>query len=229
MSEAVGFRLTPRLVLGLGVLLLGVLLTADSLGLYDAERAIEYWPLLLVAVGLAKLGGRTTTDRVCALLWMGGGFWLLAWNLDYLEANPFDFFWPVVLILLGATLVAGALRRRGTGSSVDTAVSMVAVMGGVERQSSSDAFEGGDMIAVMGGGTLDLRQATPRDGEAVIHYFAMWGGYDIRVPADWEVTLNVIPLLGAAEDKRSHQERRAESPRLLVKGVVIMGGIEIKN
>lgn len=229
MPETIGFRVTPRLVLGLGILVGGLLLTADSLGLYDAERVLEYWPLLVVAIGTTKIGGRTTSDKLFALFWIGAGAWLLAWNLDYLDVDPFDFFWPIVLILLGLTLIAGAIRRRRPAAAVDSSINMVAVMGGVERQSASDAFEGGDMTAFMGGGTLDLRQAEPHDGEAVIHYFAMWGGYDIRVPTDWEVSLDVLPLLGAVEDKRARQDRRPEAPRLLIKGVVIMGGIEIKN
>ena len=48
------------------------------------------------------------------------------------------------------------------------------------------AFRGADLIAVMGGCEIDLRQAAI-NGEAVIDVFCMWGGIEIRVPEDWTV------------------------------------------
>ncbi len=80
----------------------------------------------------------------------------------------------------------------------------------------------------MGGGELDLRQAAIQD-EAVIQVFALWGGYEIQVPPHWNVSLEVLPLLAGAEDKRTQHERRDGAPTLRIKGVVIMGSIEVKT
>lgn len=229
MSESSPPRLTPRLILGLGVLAIGLLFTADSLGFGDADLVFDYWPILLIAIGATKLGGRTTSDKLFAGIWIGIGLWLLAWNLDYVEINPIEFFWPFVLILFGLSLIFGALRRRQALADGDSTVNVLAVMGGVERQISSQAFEGGDVTAFMGGGRLDLRQARLASDEVELQLFAMWGGYELRVPPDWDLSMEVLPLLGAAEDKRTHQEKVEGAPRLVLKGVVIMGGIEVKN
>ena len=95
------------------------------------------------------------------------------------------------------------------------------------RAATSPAFRRGDLVAVMGGIELDLRQAGTDHGEAVIDVFVLWGGIDITVPPDWAVSNQVTPILGGAEDKSTgHQQARH---RLIVKGVVIMGGVEIKT
>jgi len=228
MSNSSRARITPRLVLGLGVLAVGILFTADTLGLGSAALVLDYWPVALIAVGATKLGGRSTSDRLFAGVWIGIGLWLLAWNLDYIDVNPFQILWPAVILLFGLFLLFGG-RRPGTTGDRGTTVNVIAVMGGVERKISGRAFEGGDIIAFMGGGKLDLRQAKLAGDEAAIQIFAMWGGYELRVPPEWIVSVEVLPLLGGVEDKRTHQEHVDGAPRLVLKGVVIMGGIEVKT
>ena len=49
------------------------------------------------------------------------------------------------------------------------------------------------------------------------------------VPPDWNVSLEVLPLLAGVEDKRTQHENREGAPTLVLKGVVIMGGIDVKN
>ena len=76
------------------------------------------------------------------------------------------------------------------------------------------------------GGELDLRQASMQT-EATIHVFAMWGGIQIKVPTDWSVVTNGIPLLGGIEDKSV--PTTTSTKRLIIEGYAIMGGVEIKN
>jgi hypothetical protein len=79
----------------------------------------------------------------------------------------------------------------------------------------------------MGGCEIDLRNAGI-DGDATIDVFAMWGGIEIRVPETWTVVGRVTPLLGGFEDS-TRALPGAGNQRLIVRGLVIMGGIEIKN
>jgi len=62
----------------------------------------------------------------------------------------------------------------------------------------------------------------------VLDVFAMWGGIEILVPADWGVVVQGTPIMGAFEDKTS-PPRDGSGAKLIIKGVVIMGGVEIKN
>jgi hypothetical protein len=79
----------------------------------------------------------------------------------------------------------------------------------------------------MGGHEIDLRPAKISAGPAVIDLFVWWGGVEIRVPPDWKVTNEALPLLGGVEDNTvAPQEARGH---LILKGTVIMGGVEVKN
>jgi len=115
------------------------------------------------------------------------------------------------------------------GRSTDNSgrMSALAILGAVVRGNNSQAFRGGNLVAIMGGCEIDLRNAAI-DGEAVIDVFAMWGGIELRVPADWTVSSQVVPLMGGVEDK-TRPPRGAAVHRLTLRGVAFMGGIEIKN
>jgi len=114
------------------------------------------------------------------------------------------------------------------GLDTDRYIRAAALLGGVKRRNASRDFRGGDATAVMGGCELDLREARIASGEAVLDVFAFWGGVEVRVPPDWAVVLRGMPVLGAIED----QTTAAGVPKratLVIKGVAIMGGVEIKN
>jgi predicted membrane protein len=113
--------------------------------------------------------------------------------------------------------------------SVDTnsTVSEMAVLGAVARGNNSSAFRGGELTAVMGGCELDLRQAAI-NGEAVIEVFGLWGGIEIRVPEDWTVVSRVVPVLGGVDDK-TRPPQGASRHRLVLRGFIVMAGVEVKN
>jgi hypothetical protein len=58
--------------------------------------------------------------------------------------------------------------------------------------------------------------------------FAFWGGIEIYVPPDWTVTSKVTTLLGGFVDKR-RPTSVVPTKNLIVQGMVVMGGIEVKN
>jgi hypothetical protein len=101
-------------------------------------------------------------------------------------------------------------------------------MAGVVRKVVSAEFRGGDMTAVMGGVKLDLRAARAVPGGAVLDVLVCWGGIDIRVPDTWRVVNQATVMLGGLED-RSKLPPAEASDVLIIRGLVIMGGIEIKN
>jgi hypothetical protein len=106
-------------------------------------------------------------------------------------------------------------------------MNVVAIMSGISRGSNSTAFRGADLVAVMGGCEIDLRKAAI-NGEATIDLFCMWGGIEIRVPEDWIVESQVLPLMGGVDDK-TRPTQAVSAHRLTLRGVALMGGVEIKN
>jgi hypothetical protein len=195
----------------------------------EIDRFIDYWPLVFVAIGLVKLLS-PGPGRAWSLLWIVAGVWLLLNNLNLLAFDFWDL-WPLVMVLAGLGLVAGALRRGGrTGYRTDEAeVRALAVMAGNELTNASRQFTGGDLAAVMGACHADLRGASIEAGtEAVLDTFAVWGGVEITVPEDWEVLSKVIPVMGAFEDS-TRPPLVASGKRLVVRGFAVMGAVEVNN
>lgn len=106
--------------------------------------------------------------------------------------------------------------------------SLFALMSGVRRQVTG-GFAGAETTAIMGGVELDLRYSAMEGDEVTIDTFALWGGIEIWVPTHWEVVSQGLPLMGAFEDKTRVTTHGAHQPRLIIRGVAIMGGVEIKN
>ncbi len=112
------------------------------------------------------------------------------------------------------------------GTGEDT-LSAFGFLGHVEKSTGSQRFLGADLTAIMGGCTIDLRSADIGPEPAVIDAFAFWGGIEIVVPEDWEVTNKVLPLLGSAED--TTRSPAGGTKLLLVRGTSMMAGVEITN
>jgi hypothetical protein len=51
---------------------------------------------------------------------------------------------------------------------------------------------------------------------------------ELQVPENWSVDLRITPLLGGVEDKTRPVTDPA-APRLVLRGTVMMGGVEVKN
>jgi len=225
-------RNTSRLIFGLFILMAGVLFAYGELTGRDLVDLLRYWPAVFVVVGLAQLSdARGRRAFLGAAIWIAAGALLLLYNLDVLPFNVFDLT-PLLIAVLGAHLVRRSFSRLPLpGAAAGTAspwVRALAVMGGVQRRHRSRHFAGGDVTAIMGGCEIDLTRCAIADEEAVLDTFALWGGIEVRVPEGWEVTGEVLPILGGFDDKTT----LADTPpagRLRLRGFAIMGGVEVHH
>jgi predicted membrane protein len=246
--------ITPQLIIGVCLIVFGVLLTLDRLQIADAGRTLRYWPIALVALGGWIAAERGLTARSFpGYVMIGIGALLLLDSFGVLQVRFWELFWPLVIVLLGTRLIMQTPERRRerhrrrsldasqpgsapASSTSDGTVSMFSVLGGSQRTSNDKPFRGGDITSIIGGTQLDLRQATIEPGnEAAINVFAMMGGHEIWVPPGWNVVSEVMPILGGVEDKRlpaidaAARTSTEGGPRLILRGVVLLGGLVIKN
>jgi hypothetical protein len=237
VSEQTRVRMSiPRLIVGLGVIALGLAWTLDNFHIriaHDVWRLVwRFWPLALVAIGLANIAqAKTWAGYAGGLIWLVVGAWLLGQTLGFIDVSIWAM-WPLALVALGGWILLNGIRPPGTSSggasSSDDTIGAIAVMSGVKRRSSSRDFRGGDAIAFMGGAVIDLRDAAVVSGEARLEVFAMWGGIEVFVPEGWAVEDRVFPFMGGVDDK-TRRPTAEVPPRLVVRGLVIMGGVEIKH
>ena len=218
-----------HLLMGGMLILVGALFLLDTLGVANTGAIVSRgWPLILIAVGVQRF---FSCDRVEARIAGGGWIFLgsvfLLSRLGYLHFNVWRLLWPLALIVIGASLVMRSRHGRNVQTDDDSNISAMAFLGGVDRKIRSQSFKGGELTAVMGGCNIDLRQAAIDGNEAELSVFVMMGGIELYVPPTWAVVSRVVPVLGGFED---HTNGSADAPhRLLIRGTVVMGGIDIKT
>ncbi|MCP4656646.1 MAG: cell wall-active antibiotics response protein [bacterium] len=219
--------ITPRLIIGLVVIAIGVLFTLDHLELVDADEIENYWPAILILFGVAKLFSDAPASGV---------FWILVGTLllvpMFTEELETEDLWPYLLILFGLHLVRRAIfggpRKRPRPEESPDTVQALGFLSTIKRANSCQEFRGGDLTAIMGACEFDLRKARIADTGAVIDALAFWGGIELEVPESWSVDLRVLPLMGGADDK-TRAPRGETGQQLIIRGFVLMGGIEVKN
>ncbi|MDP9010815.1 MAG: cell wall-active antibiotics response protein [Pseudomonadota bacterium] len=253
-------RNSPKFVIGVFLVLMGVVLALDQLRLVQADHLLRFWPAALIILGLVMLrrGERQSALRALVLIVVGG--WLLLNTLGLVSLDLWGFIWPLLLVFIGARIMmhnqgsgsnasrdlpGAASPMAGTTSTGQTGpggyapaapnsgepvhTSMFSLLSGSKRRWGKSVFRGAEATAFMGGCELDLRDALMSSGElAVIDVFVIMGGVNIFVPPNWTVSLEVVPLMGGVHDKtRSVPSNPAQ--HLLVRGTVVMGGVEISN
>jgi hypothetical protein len=228
-SSAPRIRLTSQLFAGVLLAALGVLFTLDNLQFIRAREVLRYWPAIFVAIGISQLAqARSIGSMVGGSIWIVFGSLLLGERLHLISSGLR--FWPLLLVAVGVWIVVRSVTAAGPSGTVDSSarLSALAVLGGVDRRVTSSGFQGADITAFMGGGKLDLREATVAGAEAVVDILAVMGGFEIIAPPTWHVIVDVVPLMGGYEDK-THHPADPSAPRLRLRGFVMMGGLEVHN
>lgn len=206
-----------KLTFGIFFTALGVLMTLDNLGVADAGRVLRYWPAVLIVVGVLLW----KENRTVAIAATAIGALLVAANAHWLRFSLFEL-WPVILIAVGLVIV---LRALGVDPATGGGGSIWAVLTTRKLSMGPRELDGRHIVAFMGGAELDLRDADDA-GDVHIEVLAMWGGIELRVPPGWEVTGNVVPIMGGVEMKTGAAKN---GRRVIVSGLVLMAGMEVKT
>ncbi|WP_299052441.1 DUF1707 domain-containing protein [uncultured Nocardioides sp.] len=105
----------------------------------------------------------------------------------------------------------------------------IAVMSGQDRRGVWEVGPSHQAFALMGGVTLDLREARFAAQEVVITAVTFWGGVDVVVGARHRVSVEGIGIMGGFAESRPKVEAAIapDSPLVRVRGVAIMGGVNV--
>lgn len=105
----------------------------------------------------------------------------------------------------------------------------VAFMGGVNRRGRWRPADRVNVVAVMGGGVIDLREAVVTDPEVVITVVAVMGGVDVIVPEGVEVDFAGFAFMGGRDEKVADVPVRPGTPLIRVRGFALMGGVTVRS
>ena len=241
---------------GLIIALIGVAWLLYDMGVIPFNPVLRYWPVVLIVFGVMNVASQS--GRFFGFLLILAGAFLQLNKLGLTHLTVADI-WPVALIAVGLLLMWASLETRGfirakrkifeqfrqqvsgggaggTGGATDAsprALNAVAIFGGCDRRISSKNFQGGKATAVVGGIELDFRDADidSENGEAILELNCILGGVEIRVPDTWHVHSRSVPVLGGYEDttREPMDAPGAKAKTLIVTGMVVLGGVEIKN
>ena len=224
-----------RAIVGIILVLVGLFLVLRNTGIFPdfIDHVIFSWPMLLVTIGLiitiGSSGGKTSGVIVMAV----GAFFLIP--EIFRETFNVNMFWPSIFIIIGIVFIFS--RRKGWNSVSTTPligddyIDYVHVFSGGERQIVSENFRGGKVTAIFGGSEIDLTKAKLAPGVSEIEIACVFGGTTIIVPDEWNVKIDVVPILGGFGDTRKLTPGRTVDPsrQLVIKGAVVFGGGEVKS
>ncbi len=229
-----------RIFTGAIFLILGVLLTLDNLDILNI-RFPDYlfgWYTILIVVGLFITFVRERVGFGITLIVIGGIFMLdemayyFYWDFDFRDIFRL---WPLVFVAIGASLIFRRARQGETfeKKSLDDdadSVDEMAIFSGAERTITSQQFQGGKLTAIFGGTELNLINADLAQGTNILDVFVMFGGTDIRVPADMNVKIKATAIFGGFSDERKvlTENESNNGKELVIKGLVLFGGGSIK-
>ena len=234
-------RKMKKAVFGLLLIAAGAVWLAVNLGYLEPgiKHIIFSWPMLLLSIGLINLADKDSrfTGLVLTLI---GGFFLSA----RIISTPYDFvglYWPVLVIGIGILIFFSAIgqrvfrgryrnHRHFTTTTTNGDLDEVNIFGGSKKRIYNKDFKGGRTVNIFGGSEIDLTQANMEDGVSILEVACIFGGVTLIVPSEWSVQVSVTSILGGFGDKRTIIQSKANPNKLLIiKGIAIFGGGEIKS
>ncbi len=224
-------KLSNQIIFGIILLIIGVLFLLRSTGIYNTGNLLSYVPSLFIILGiysLIKSGFKSISGPVTMII-IFTVIQLLV--LGVITWSTLASWWPLVIILIGAGIIINHYQRDKSKVYTRDNIDLMAILGEAQNTIKSSSFKGGDLTAVLGGVELDLRDSQTGPEPAIINVTVLLGGAEIRVPDDWDLKINVVPVLGGVDDNRTRMSNSSpkEKPDLIINGMVALGGLDIHD
>lgn len=216
------------LIGGVVFIVIGTFLLLEKLGYVPHGFVLHFWPSILIVVGLVKIAYAAGRPTGAVLIALGVVLQLNEMGITHLH---FWELWPVLIIVAGVAMLWQAMGGEVRVFSGNPQFDLFYIFGGGERHVNSKDFQGARMMAIFGGYKVDLTHAEFAGDQAVIEANALFGGGEIRVPENCLVIMQGVGVFGAYEDKTRHFQPDASKPTktLVVRGMAVFGGVEVKN
>ena len=217
-----------RILTGIIITALGVSALLGALNIFPFWDVFQqWWPLLVIIGGFLILIGDYRRNYIWGLVTIIIGILLLLKTRGVIDFNLFSLIAPIAIIAAGLSILLHSKTSAKINTTSKDADDISVIFSGSETSNKSKNYQGGKITSILGGATLDLRDAT-FTGEATLDVFVLMGGVELKVPRDWKVISKAAPIAGGIEIKAEGNEN-PKSPTLIITGSVTLGGVEVKT
>ena len=246
---------TGKKWVGIALLIFGAIMLLERLGLFIPDWIFS-WPMFLIAIGVFTGKRHQFRNPSSYILIIIGVIFLVEEMIPGVDFD--DFVWPIAVIGIGMYLIIGKKKITNWGTHTeerpsdlswdkrvndenepvvenaaaqDDYVDIVSIFGGVKKNIVSKNFQGGEIVAIMGGSEIILTQADINLPRVELEITQVFGGTKIIVPPHWKVTSDLVAIFGGIEDKRPLlvNQSISDEKHLVIKGTSIFGGIDIRS
>jgi predicted membrane protein len=226
-------KLHGRAIIGLLLIILGGLFVLHNYEIINLPENFLTWEYFFMLGGV--LFFFLSRNKIAGIVFISIGLF-----------NLYPELWPLILIMIGAYIIFGrkglhrhkqdiSISSSGSGTSEPAQssdlIESTSIFGGGSKVLFTDNFKGGNIVSIFGGSEINLVNCKMAPGLNVLEITALFGGTTLMVPADWRVEIDVLPLFGGFGDNRKKDPGKdiKQDATLLIKGIVLFGGGEIKT
>lgn len=243
-----------RITIGFIVIIIGIILVLRNTG-FPFPSFLFSWPMILIAIGIFSAIKDKFSNNTWWILMALGTFFLVSREFPDLELG--GFFLPAIIIAIGVSILLGkntwithkskktntagstasfqhaaqtgaAETNTSTDKKGEDVLDASAIFGVVKKNIYSKNFKGGDLVSVFGGTEVNLMHAD-FTGEMKLEIVNVFGATTLFVPSHWQIRTEAAAILGAIEDKRREPTAIQTDKVLIIEGLVLFGGIDIKS
>jgi hypothetical protein len=215
--------------MGLVVILIGTWLLLDHLYILDLGSPWRWIPSLFILFALwgifTRRAGHILGPVIVIVVALFIQLSLVVRDFGHVASD----WWPALVILVGFGIIFGSFGKHRGPDRDSTDLRIFAAFAGHDVKNASADFRGGQLTALFGGFEIDLRNARVAERPAVIDVTCIFGGGELKIPEEWNVENRSIAIFGATEDSRSVSAERNSEVDLVISGVILFGGMEIKS
>lgn len=218
-------------VWGILLILLGTILGLNALEITNIDIFFDgWWTLLIIIPSISGLLEKEEDKKeniigiiigLCLLLACQGIL-----NLDLM----IKLIIPFIFITMGVSFLFGEKNKEKITEKMkemnkENSENIISTFSEQKINKENETFKGGNLDAIFGGITLDLRKAN-LEKETWIKVSCIFGGIDILLPDDVKVKVKATPIFGGVTNKlRNHKENKKT---VYIDAFCMFGGVDIK-
>lgn len=225
-------KIKSSIVIGIMLVLIGFIFLLRNYDVFLFPIEFFTWEYFFILFGILLFV--LSDNKTAGIIFLAIGLFNLVPEL-----------WPLIFILIGAYILfkrrgsrsyfhykhfEGEEKNSGEKKSSDF-LEDVSIFGGGNKTINTNDFKGGSAVSIFGGSEINLLGSKLAEGENTLEITAIFGGTTLIIPSNWKVETDVLSIFGGFSDKRRKDPNIEYDMNrvLIVKGLCLFGGGEIKN